>query len=83
VNCLKFILFLLVQIAHFGKDLRVAGYLGDQNVVPFESFSSHSDEFVDVSNLVQNFIAIGNNGVQLFKGLQRLIVVAQAFVDQT
>lgn len=83
MNCLELVLFLLVEVAHFGEDFRVARNFSYQDVVPLESFSSHSDQFIDVGNLIQHLVAIGNNSMQLFKSLQRLIVIPQALVDKT
>lgn len=43
MNGLELILLLLIQIAHLGEDFRVAGYLGDQDVVPLEGLSAHTN----------------------------------------
>ncbi|MEN9873382.1 MAG: hypothetical protein RL186_279, partial [Pseudomonadota bacterium] len=61
---LEFVLLLLVEIPHFGQDFRVSWHLGDQDVVPLEGLSAHSDQLVDVSNLVDHFVAVGDDGVQ-------------------
>ena len=76
VNGLKLILFLLVQVAHLGQDFRVGRHFGDQDVVPFKSLSSHTDELVDVGNLVDYFITVWDYGVKLFKRLKTFIIVA-------
>ena len=83
VNSLELILLLLVEITHFGKNLRVGWDLGDENVVPFESLSSHSNELVDMSNLVNNFITIWNDSVKFLKSLKTLIVIVKSFVNQS
>jgi len=82
VHCLELVLLLLVQVAHFGEDFRVTGHLGDEDVVPLEGFTAHTDQLVNMSDLVQDFIAVGDDGVQLFEGLERLVVVAESLVDQ-
>ena len=70
MNGLEFVLFLLVEVAHLGEDFRVGGDLGDEDVVPFEGFTTHADEFVDVSDLVEDLVAVWNDSVELLKGLQ-------------
>lgn len=69
MNSLILILLQLVQITHFGKDLGVCGYLGDQNGVPLEGLSLHTNQFVDMSNLEDDLIRVRNYGVQLLEGL--------------
>jgi len=83
VNSLELILLLLVEITHLGKNLRVGWDLGDENVVPFESLSSHSNELVDMSNLVNNFITIWNDSVKFLKSLKTLIVIVKSIVNQS
>jgi hypothetical protein len=83
VNSLELILFLLVQVAHFGENLRVSRHFGDQDAVPFEGLSSHSDQFVHMSDLVNHFVTVRNNCVQLFKSLETLVVVVQSLVNQS
>ena len=82
VDGLELILFLLVQVAHFGQDLAIAGHLSDQDVVPLQGFTTHTDQLVNVSDLVQDFITVGDDGVELFEGLERFVVVAETLVDQ-
>ena len=82
MDSLELILLLLVQIAHLGEDLRVARHFRDQYVVPFESFTAHSDQLINVRDLIEHFIAIRDDGVEFFEGLQALVVVAEALVNQ-
>ena len=67
---LELILLLLVQIAHLGENLRVRRHLSDQDVVPLQGFTAHANQLVNVRDLVKHLVAVGNNGVQLFKCLQ-------------
>jgi hypothetical protein len=83
VNSLELVLLLLVEVTHLGKNLRIGWDLGYENVVPFESLSSHSNELIDVSNLVDNFITIWNNSVQFLESLKTLIVIVKSFVNQS
>lgn len=76
VNSLELILFLLIQVAHLGKDLTIRGYLCDQDVVPLDSLSPHTDQLVHMSYLVDDLIAVWDDCMQLFKGLKRLVVVS-------
>ena len=82
VDGLELVLLLLIQIAHLGEDLRVARHLSDQDVVPLEGLSTHADQLVDVRDLVDHFVAVWDDRVQLLEGLQGLVVVAQAFVHK-
>jgi len=43
VDSLKLILLLLIKIAHLGENFRVAWNFSDENIVPLESFTSHSN----------------------------------------
>ena len=83
MNSLELILLLLVEVTHLGKNLRVGWHLGHENVVPFKSLSSHSNELVDMSNLVDNFITIWNDSVKFLESLKTLIVIVKSFVNQT
>ena len=68
MDCLELILLLLVQESHLSKDLRVALHvLGDQHVVPLESFSAHTDVLVHVSHLEENFVTIWDNRVKFYE----------------
>jgi len=82
VHCLELILFLLVKVAHLGKNFRVRRNLGDQDVIPLESFTSHTNQLVNMSDLVKDLIRVGNNGVKFLESLQRFIVVTKALIDQ-
>jgi len=63
VDSLEFIRLLLVKVSHLGEDFRISGYLGDQDVVPLQSLASHTDQFINVSDLVNDFIRVGDNSV--------------------
>ena len=52
VNSLELVLFLLVKVAHFGENFRVRGDLSYQDIVPFEGLSAHTNEFIDVRDLI-------------------------------
>ena len=80
---LELVLLLLVEIAHLGEDLRVARHFRDQDVVPLEGFTSHSDQLVHMRNLIKHLVAVGDNRVELLESLQGLVVVAEALVDET
>lgn len=80
---LEFVLLLLVEVAHLGQDLGVSWHFGNEDVVPLEGLSSHSDELVHVSNLVNHLVTVWDDSVKLFEGLKTLVVVTKAFVDQT
>jgi len=69
VDSLELIRLLLVEVSHLGKNFRVSGHLGDQDVVPLEGLASHTDQFINMGNLVNNLITIRNNSVELFEGL--------------
>lgn len=83
VNRLELVLLLLVEVAHLSEDFRIARHLGDQNVVPLKSLATHADKLVDVSDLVQNLVTVGDDRVQLLEGLEGFIVVSEALVDET
>ena len=83
VDSLEFILFLLVQVTHLSQNFGVRGDLGDQNIVPFESLASHTDQLIDVGNLVDDFVAVRDDGVQFLECLERLVIVAESLVHQT
>ena len=80
---LELILLLLVKVTHLGKDLGIAWNLGDENVVPFEGFTPHSNQLINMSDLVEHLVAVWNDRVELFKSLEGLIVVSEALVDKT
>ena len=82
VDSLELILLLLVEVAHLGQDFRVTGHLSDQDVVPLEGLTTHADQLVNVSDLVQDFIAVWNDRVQLLKSLERFVVVAETLVNE-
>lgn len=83
MNSLELILFLLVEVTHLCKNLRVGWDLGDENIVPFEGLSSHSNELINMSNLVDNFITIWNDSVKFLESLKTLVVIIKSFVNQT
>jgi len=83
VNSLKLILLLLVKVTHLCKNLRVCGHLGNEDVIPFESLSSHSDKFINMGDLVNDLITVWNDCVKLLKSLETLIVVVESFVNQS
>lgn len=56
VHSLELVLLLLIEVTHLSEDLRITRHLGDQDVVPFQSLASHTDQFVNVSDLVDNFV---------------------------
>ena len=83
MDVLELVLFLLVEISHFGEDFRVSWDLGDQDVVPLKSLSSHTNEFINMGNLVDNFVTVWDDSVKFFKCLETLIVVVKSLVDET
>jgi len=82
VHSLEFILLLLVEIAHFGQYFWISWHLGNKDVVPFQSLSSHANKFVDMSDLINYFITIGDDSMQLFESLQTFVVIIQSLVDE-
>jgi len=82
VHRLELILLLLVKVAHLGQNLRIRRHLRDQDVVPFESLTAHADQLINVSDLVKNLVAIRDNSVELLESLERLVIVAEALIDQ-
>lgn len=74
---------MLVQVAHLGENLTVCWHLSYQDVVPLESLAPHANKFVDVCNLVDDFVGVWNYCVKFFKGLQRLVVITKPLVDKT
>ena len=83
VDSLELVLLLLVEVTHLCKDLRITRHLRDKDVVPLEGFTSHSDQLINVGDLVKHLVGVGDDGVELLEGLQRLVVVAKALVNQT
>lgn len=63
VDSLELIRLLLVEVSHLGEDFRVSGYLGDQDIVPLESLASHTDQFINMSYLINNLITVRNDSV--------------------
>jgi len=63
MDSLELIRLLLVKVSHLGKDFRVRWHLGDEDVVPFQSLTSHTDQLVHVSDLVDDFITVGDYSV--------------------
>lgn len=45
--------------------------------------ATHADQFVHVSDLVDNFVRVRNYGVEFLERLQRFIIVAESFVYKT
>lgn len=45
--------------------------------------SSHAYKLVNMGNLIDNLIGVGNYLMQLLEGLKRLIVIAKTFINQT
>lgn len=76
VDCLEFIGLLLIKIAHFGENFGVTGDLSDQDIVPLQGLAAHTNQLVYMSDLIDNFVAVRNDCVQFFKGLERFVVVA-------
>ena len=70
VDGLELILLLLVEVTHLRKNFRVRGHLRNQNVVPLEGLATHTNQLVDVSDLVDNLVTVGDNGVELLESLQ-------------
>jgi len=83
MDILELILLLLVKITHLGEDLRVSWNLGHQNIVPFECLSSHTNQFVDMCNLIDDLVTIWDDGMKLFESLKRFIVVVESLVHKT
>jgi hypothetical protein len=83
MDCLELVLFLLIQIAHLGEDLRIAWYLSDEYIVPLEGLSAHSNQFVDMSDLVDHLVAIWDDSVKLLKSLKTFVVITKTLVYQT
>ena len=83
VDSLELVLLLLVQVAHLREDFRVCGHLSDKDVVPLEGLPAHANQFINVGNLVDNFIRVRNNSMQFFKRLQGLIIITEALVNKT
>jgi len=69
VHRLELVILLLVEIAHLSEDFWVWGHLGDQDVVPFECLPTHADQFVHVSDLVDNFVRVRNYSVKFLERL--------------
>jgi len=63
VHGLEFILLLLIEVAHLREDLRVAWDLGDQDVVPLERLSTHTDQLVNMSYLIDHLVGVGDYGM--------------------
>jgi len=83
VDVLELVLFLLVEVSHLSQDFRVSRDLGNQDIVPLQGLSSHTDELVHVSDLVDDLITVRNDGVKFLEGLKTLIVVVQSLVHKT
>ena len=76
VDGLELVLLLLIQVAHLSEDLRVTRHLSDQDVVPLQGLSAHTDQLIDVCDLVDHLVAVRDDRVQLLEGLQTFVVVA-------
>jgi len=63
VDSLEFVRLLLVQVSHLGQHFRVGRHLGDQDIVPLQGLAPHADQLVHVSDLVDNFITVGDYSV--------------------
>jgi len=83
VDGLELVLLLLVEVAHLGEDFRVGGDFGDKDIVPLQSLSPHSNQLIHMCDLIDHLIRVGNNRVQLFKRLQRLIIIAETLIYET
>lgn len=83
VDGLELILLLLVKVTHLGKNLRVRGHFGDQDIVPFKGLAAHTNQLVDMGDLVDNLVTVGDDSVQLLESLKRFVVVAKSLVNET
>jgi len=45
--------------------------------------ATHADQFVHVSDLVDNFVRVRNYSVEFLERLQRFIIISESFVYQT
>ena len=82
VDSLKLILFLLIKVSHFCENFTIAWYFGYQDIVPLESLSSHTNKLVNMGNLVNDFITIGNDSMKFLKCLKRFVIISKSFVDE-
>ena len=56
VNGLELILLLLVKVSHLGKNFRISRNFGNQDVVPFESLTTHTNQLINMGDLVNDLV---------------------------
>ena len=83
MNCLELILLLLIQVPHLSQDLRVRGYLSNEDIVPLQCLPSHPYQLIYVCYLVDNLITVWDDSMELLKCLQAFIIVSQSLIDQS
>ena len=80
---LEFVLLLLIEVAHLCKNFRVTRDFGYQDIIPLDGLATHANQLVNVRDLVYYLVAVRDDRMKFFKGLEGLVVVAKALINET